>query len=410
MKVAINGVGIAGPTLAYWLRQSGHEVLLVEEAPQLRSGGFVVDFWGIGYDIAEKMGVIPRIRELGYQMEEVRLVDRRGRRTGGFRADVFRRLTQGRFTSVRRSDIAATIYGALAGDVETLFGDSVAKIDDDGRRVVVSFDHAAPREFDQVIGADGLHSRVRRLAFGRDTDVEVSLGYHVAAFEIQGYKARDELVYVGHGEPGRQVARFSMREDRTLFLFIFRDEYLPAGDTSGRLAQKQALARIYADVGWEGPEILAALEQVDEIYFDRVSQIRMSRWTNGRVALVGDAAACVSLMAGEGTGLAMAEAYVLAGELGESNGDPAAAFARYQERLMPFLRSKQDSAVKFASAFAPRTRLGLGFRNLVSRSLQLPFLAEFLIGRDLRDDFRLPDFNFQRLKAREAATPAVPRA
>jgi 2-polyprenyl-6-methoxyphenol hydroxylase-like FAD-dependent oxidoreductase len=137
------------------------------------------------------------------------------------------------------------------------------------------------------------------------------------------------------------------------------------------------------------------MQQVDDIYFDRVSQIRMDRWTKGRTALVGDAAACVSLMAGEGTGLAMAEAYVLAGELNDSKGDHVTAFARYQERLIPLLKEKQRAAVKFASAFAPRTRLGVAFRNIASRSLQLPVLAEFVVGRELRDDFVLPDYGFQ---------------
>jgi 2-polyprenyl-6-methoxyphenol hydroxylase-like FAD-dependent oxidoreductase len=165
MRVAINGAGIAGPTLAYWLRHSGHEVLLIEAAPQLRSGGYVIDFWGIGYDIAEKMGLIPRNRTLGYEIEEVRFVDQQGRKRGGFDLEVFRRMTGGRFTSLRRSDLAATLYGALDGTVETIFGDSVARIKDDGSCVQINFDHAAPREVDLVIGADGLHSRVRQLAF-----------------------------------------------------------------------------------------------------------------------------------------------------------------------------------------------------------------------------------------------------
>ena len=211
MRVIINGVGIAGPTLAYWLRKAGHDVLLVEAAPALRRGGYVVDFWGVGYDIAEKMGLIPRIRDLGYQGREVRLVDGRGRKSGGFSVDVFRRLIHDRFTTVRRSDLAMTIYGALDGRVETIFGDSVASIEEAGHCVRVGFDHAPPREADLVIGADGLHSRVRRLAFGTDAAFKVSLGYHVAAFEVEGYRPRDELVIVMHGVPGRQVSRFSAR-------------------------------------------------------------------------------------------------------------------------------------------------------------------------------------------------------
>ena len=394
MRIAINGAGIAGPTLAYWLRESGHEVLLIEESPQLRSGGYAIDFWGVGYDIAEKMGLLPRIRELGYQVRELRYVNRQSSKSGGFSVDVFRRMTNGRFTELRRSDLAATIYRALDGKVETIFGDSVARIEDEGNRVRIDFDHAAPREVDLLIGADGLHSRVRRLVFGPEAGFEVSLGYHVAAFEIEGYRPRDELVAVSHAVPGRQILRLSLRDDMTLFLFVFRDEYLTAESPSSEQECKSVLTNVFADVGWECPRILAAMEDIRGVYFDRVSQIRMDRWTKGRTALIGDAAACVSLVAGEGTGLAMAEAYVLAGELHGSGNNHIAAFSRYQERMMPFLKRKQESAVKFASSFAPRSAFGIAFRNHVSRLLRIPFIANFFIGRAVRDDIKLPDYRF----------------
>jgi len=394
MRIIINGAGIAGPTLAYWLRKSGHEVVLVEAAPQLRRGGYVLDFWGVGYDIADKMGLLPRIRELGYQVREVRFVDRHGHKRGGFSTEAIGRLVNGRFTTLRRSDLAATIYGALDGKVETIFSDSLASIEETGQCVRVGFDQAPPRQADLVVGADGLHSRVRRLVFGPDAGVEVSLGYHVAAFAVEGYRPRDELVYVSHGVPGRQVSRWSMRDDKTVFLFVFRDEYLPAASSSSEQEGKSVLAHVFADVGWECPRILAAMESVHSIYFDRVSQIRMDRWTKGRTALLGDAAACVSLLAGEGAGLAMAEAYVLAGELRNCGGDHQTAFARYQQRMMPFLKRKQRSAARFASSFAPKSTFGITFRNLVMRLMQLPFLVDFLFGRELRDEVKLPDYGF----------------
>jgi 2-polyprenyl-6-methoxyphenol hydroxylase-like FAD-dependent oxidoreductase len=154
------------------------------------------------------------------------------------------------------------------------------------------------------------------------------------------------------------------------------------------------LISVFADVGWEGPRILAALEHANSVYCDRVSQIRMDCWTKGRTALIGDAAACVSLLAGEGTGLAMAEAYVLAGELRACGGDHIAAFARYQERMMPLLKGKQESAVQFAGSFAPKSACGITFRNLVTRLLRIPFVADYFIGRALRDDVKLPDYGF----------------
>ena len=233
---------------------------------------------------------------------------------------------------------------------------------------------------------------MRNLVFGPESGVEASLGYHVAAFEVDGYFPRDELVYVGHGLPGRQISRISMREDKTLFLFVFRDEYLDGANPASNAERKTALAGIFADVGWEGPRILAAMEGAGEIYFDSVSQIRMTRWHQGRVGLIGDAAACVSLLAGEGTGLAIAQAYVLAGELQAANADYSVAFARYEQRMMPFLRAKQESAAAFASSFAPRTALGLHFRNVVSRLLTVRPVADYFIGRGLRDDLNMPAY------------------
>ncbi len=259
MRIVINGIGVAGPALGYWLSKSGHEVLLVEEAPKLRVGGYIIDFWGTGYDIAERMGLIGDIRALGYQMREVRFVDRRGRTRGGFDADVFRRMTNDRFTSVSRSDVSTAIYEAIDGKVETIFGDSVAHIEDNGEYVRVCFDHAAERKVDLVIGADGLHSRVRRLAFGPDSEFETPLGYHVAAFEANGYRAREELVYASHSLPGRQISRFSMRDDKTLFLFVFRDELMPRHEEP-----QTVLRRVFAGAGWEWPQIEAEIERASD--------------------------------------------------------------------------------------------------------------------------------------------------
>lgn len=392
MRIAINGAGIAGPTLAYWLERAGHDVLLVEAAPTLRTGGYVVDFWGVGYDIAERMGLLPRIRELGYQVREVRFVDRTGRKTGEFSAEVVARAMHGRFTSLRRSDLAATIYGALGGRVETLFSDSIAAIEERGQSVRISFDRSSPRDVDLVVGADGLHSRIRGLAFGRDRDFEVPLGYVVAAFEASAYWPRDELVYVTYGVPGRQISRFAMRGDRTLFLCVFREEYLRTPWPSTPEQRKAALNEIFAGLGWECRAALAAMEVARDLYFDRVSQVFMDRWTRGRTALIGDAASAVSLLAGEGTGLAMAQAYVLAGELHRGKQDYPAAFARYERGLMPFLRRKQATAHRFASSFAPRTSVGIRFRSLVAGLLRIPLVAETFLTRDLRDAVALPDY------------------
>lgn len=212
----------------------------------------------------------------------------------------------------------------------------------------------------------------------------------MAACVVDGYRPRDQLVYVTHSEPGRSVARFALRGDLTLFLFVFRSQQ--PRDLGELAACKALLHREYADTGWECPQILAALDGVDDVYFDVVSQIRLDRWSVGRTALVGDAAACVSLLAGEGTGLAMTQAYVLAGELQRADGDYRRAFDAYEARLRTFVESKQASAQKFLPVFATQTRLGIWFRHQVMRTMNLCPRADLLVGRSLRDDFELPDY------------------
>lgn len=392
MKVAINGAGIAGPTLAYWLQRSGHEPTLIEKAPHLRTGGYVVDFWGVGYSVAEQMGLLPQILAAGYAVQEVRVLDDRGRKVGGFSSDVFRRMTANRFTSLSRAELAAMIYRSLDNRVETIFGDSICAIEDCGSFVRVGFEGAAERNFDLVIGADGLHSAVRRLVFGPQSQFETPLGYRVAAFDVAGYRPRDELVYVTHNEPGRMIARFSLRGDHTMALFVFADSRMDSPEPRDTAEKKALLHRVFGNAKWESAQLLAAMQGVDDIYFDRVSQIRMAAWSKGRIMLLGDAACCVSFLAGEGAGLAMTEAYVLAGELSRAGRDYAAAVRGCEERLRPFIESKQKSARSFAAAFVPRTKQGVWFRNQMTKLLAIPALADLLVGRDVRDNFDLPDY------------------
>lgn len=392
MKIAISGAGVAGPTLAYWLRRTGHEPTLIEKAPHFRTGGYIIDFGLTGYTVAERMGIVPELRKAGYAVQELRFVDDRGRRVGGFSAERIRRMLKDRYTSLPRGDLAATIYQTIAGRVETLFGDSISAIEEYDAGVRVSFLRAAARDFDLVIGADGLHSAVRDLVFGPESRFEKRLGYHVAAFEVAGYRPRDELVYVCHGKPGWQAARFSLRDDRTLFLFVFVSERIAGPEPHGLDERKALLHRVFDGAGWECPQIFRAMDSVEDIYFDRASQIRMDAWSKGRVMLIGDAACCISLLGGEGAGLAMTEAYVLAGELHRAGPDYREAFRRHEERLRPFIERKQRSAQKFATAFAPKTRFGVWFRNLATKLMGIPLVAEFFLGRELRDDFELPEY------------------
>lgn len=403
MKVLISGAGIAGPTLAYWLLQYGFEPTIVEASPALRTGGYIIDFWGAGFDIAEKMGLLPEIGRAGYKLRELRVVNERGRRVAGFPVSAFFRMTKGRYASLPRSDLAAFIFHKIGHRAETIFGDTIEHIDQKPECVSVTFQRAGTRDFDLVIGADGLHSRVRELVFGPESKFEKYLGYKAAGFQVEGYTPREELVYVMYTQVGRQVGRFTMRDDRTLFLLTFADA-CPAVPPDAA-SQKALLRGRFGDSGWECPQILDAMDRSHDLYLDRVSQIHMAPeqgpsndgshrglWTRGRVSLVGDAAFCVSLLAGQGSALAMIAAYVLAGELHRANGNYAEAFARYEALFGPFVAAKQKAALRFAGSFAPKSKFSLFRRNRIFDLLAIPGIADLAIGRDLADKIALPDY------------------
>lgn len=388
MQVLISGAGIAGPTAAYWLLRGGHEVTLVERAAELRRGGYLVDFWGAGFDVADRMGIVPELRRRGYMMTEARAVNRGGRRVASLNPSAVMGSME-RYVSIARSDLAAVIYDALDGNAELVLGDTVRGLTDTGDGVRVTLESGQVREVDLVVGADGLHSRVRRLVFGPDEQFARYLGIVVAAFEGDGYRPRDELVAMMHAEVGFQALRLSLRDDRTLFLLTVRhDGFVPVDD---RAAQEALLRDGLADAGWEVPAILDRMRLADRFYFDSVSQVRMPSWSRGRVALVGDAAACPSFLAGQGSALAMVEAYTLAAELARTD-DHGEAFARYQARLAPLLRVKQDAAVGLGSAFAPKSSLQLFVRNVVMRLMAVPKVAGLAMGRSFRDKVALPPF------------------
>ena len=388
--VLISGAGIAGPTFAYWLREAGYAPTLLERAPAFRSGGYVIDFWGLGYDIAERMGLLPAIERAGYHAQAVRIVDDAGRCIAGFGTRVFDELTGSRYVTLARSDLSRLLFEKAGSEV--IFDDEIVALEQRSDCVTVQLRRGGERRFDLVIGADGLHSSVRRLVFGPQQGFEHHLGYAVAAFETSGYARRDENVYLMYGRPGRMVGRFALRDDRTLFIFIFVSgaDRWPATPA----AQKAKLRDVYGAAGWECPDILREVDRGAELYFDRVSQIRMDGWSRGRVALIGDAAFCVSLAAGQGSALAMISAYVLAGELARAEGRYQDAFAAYEARLRRYITAKQVGAERFAAAFAPRTAWGLWFRNQVVRAFALPGVARLAIGRDIADRLSLPDYRW----------------
>ena len=391
-KVLIVGTGIAGTTLAYWLARYGFEPTLVEQAEQLRTGGYVIDFWGLGYDVAEKMGILPALKEVALPFDGLKIVDEHGRRKGGFGRRAIRSMLGRRYLSILRSDLAKQIYGALGDGVRTIFGDTVTRLQQDEAGVLVGFRSGHFERFDLVFGAGGLHSPVRNLLFGAESNFEKFLGYYAASFAVDDYPYQDRHMFVSYSAPGKQVSRYTVRDGRTVFLFVFAAREKLSIPHANVRAQKQVLKDEFAGVGWECPDMLRRLDDNTEIYFDAVSQIRMGKWSRKRSTLVGDACACPSLLAGQGSALAMAGAYILAGELKLAEGNHQVAFANYERSLHPVIESKQLAAQKFATSFAPKTHFGIFLRNQVTRLMTIPFVADLAMGRMFRDSLSLPPY------------------
>lgn len=396
-RVLISGAGIAGPALAYWLERRGFEPTLVEHAPAPRGGGYMIDVWGTGWEAVKRMGLAARVRDTGYLMQGLSVVNRDGKQVARLDSSQYsetmsRSGQDGYFISILRGDLAQAIYAQIDGRVEALFDDSIETLHQDADGVDVTFRHAAPRRFDLVIGADGLHSRVRELAFGSESQYVHPLGYGTASFTIADYPHRSETRYVSYCAPGRQVARYALRDNRTAFFFVFVDR---DGQRTARIddtAARESLNAMYGDAGWECREILDAMRRSNDLYFDTVSQTRMDRWHTGRVVLLGDACFCPSLLAGEGSAFAMLGAYILAGELQQADGDPAIAFTRYHQRLQTFIQRKQKTAKRYGSWFAPATRFGVATRNIVTGLMNTPPLTGWLMRSMIRDQFAFPDY------------------
>lgn len=393
-SVLVSGAGIAGPTLVFWLKAAGFEPTLVEHAPALRTGGYVIDFWGLGYDVAQHMGLVSEINRIGYHVREMRIVNARGERIAGLGTNVLRELTGGRFVTLGRSNLSRLLFEKIKNDTEVIFGDEVVGLQQQPDCVQVEFKHGKQRLFDLVIGADGLHSNIRRLVFGSQDRFERQLGYIVAAFEVSGYRPRDDNVYVMYCEPRRMLGRFALNGDRTLFLFVFASGTDARSEILHLAVQKAILRTSFGDLPWETPRILAELDRTEDLYFDRVSQIKLPTWSQGRVALAGDAAFCVSLMAGQGGALAMTAAYVLAGELAKTGQRHEEAFRNYEGILRTFIESKQQVAARLASAFVPKTHWGLYLRNQLVKAAAIPGVARVSFGSDIIDALQLPDYRW----------------
>ncbi|WP_211339401.1 FAD-dependent monooxygenase [Nocardia mexicana] len=370
-RAVVSGAGIAGLATALRLHRSGWEVLVVERAPGRRSGGYLVNLLGYGYDAAERMGVLPALaaRDIGFFTSVIVAADGRARIT--VPAEVARAALAKRALSLFRSDIEAVLFEAVHAAVEIRFGTTVRAIDQAADGVEITLSDGTREHADLLVGADGLHSGVREIGFGPKADHLVDLRHMVGAFPLsrvpEAVPDGSSTTFIGLG---RTAAVINVGPERSSAFFTYR-----TGDPAGELAQGSAaaLSATFGDLGGSVPDALEQLRNdPGAVYFDSVSQIVMDRWSSGRVVLLGDAAWCVTPFAGYGAALALAGAGRLGDALDEHGDDVPAALTAWESGLRPEIRKRQALARRGASQFAPPTRVHLWMNDLMLRAMQLP--------------------------------------
>jgi len=372
--VLISGGGIAGPTLAYWLARHGFRPTVVERAAGPRSSGSPVDVRGPAVTVAERMGVLERIRRAGTEVTELTFVNAAGRRVGRINSGAIQRATGSGEVELPRGDLAAILQSAAREHAEFVYGDRITGLRQDARGVDVTFDHARPRRFDLVVGADGLHSGVRALAFGPEREFVEHLGIYVATAPLPGVENPRAVVL--HNAPGRLVAVHPSTGGALAF-FAFRSPEIADFDPGDTVQHKQLLADAFAGRGWRVPELLDQVRAAPDLYFDTVSRVNLRPWSRGRVALLGDAASCVSLFGG-GSTLAMTGAATLADALAEHPDDHGLALRRYEAVHRILVDPKLRNVERASTLLIPATRTGITARNLLTHLWPLGVAAGWL--------------------------------
>jgi len=365
MRVLISGGGIAGLTLAYWLHQYDIPSVIIEQARDIRRDGYAIDFFGTGYDVAERMSLIDRLRPQQIPLDHIAYVNKSGKQVAKLDIELMHTIMAGKYMGLMHWTLEETLYEALAGQVEVRFGRSLTSVVPGPDAVEVTFTDGTTESFDLLIGADGVHSLTRTLVFGPEEQYGRFLGYMVASYPLP------DRYNIGHAwkmyvEPGRLAGAYcSHHEGEILSFFMYQTaerEHLPREQRLSRLRQ------VFAGMGWITPQLLSDVPVPENIFMDAVIQIQMPTWHQGRIALVGDACGCPTLISGQGASLAMGGAYLLAEALHETAAYQE-AFRRYEQQMRPHIQAQQKNARSFAKSFLPGSLPGLLVQQMMMKVL-----------------------------------------
>lgn len=398
MRILVSGAGIAGSVLAYWLHRHGLCPVVVERttAPRVGLGGHAVDLFAPALEVVARMGLEAPVRQARTELDALALV-RPGKSTVEIAFDdLTPEFADDRHVEILRGELVTLLHDAVRDDVEHRFGDAIRSMRESSGGVEVGFDSGTTERFDLVLGADGLHSAVRRLTFGDADGIMRHLGGYLAVFSVPRHLALADRTTVYNGID-RVAAVYPVRQTgQARAVLVFRRSGPGPQDHHDVLTQQRFVRESYAGEGWVIPDLLDAMEHADDFYFDSVSQVRLDTWSRGRVGLVGDAGFAPGPAVGGGTTLAVVSAYVLARALAEAKGDHTVAFAAYQSQIRDYVRACRAAAPRALRNGIPSSRLHRAANTAALRLLpRLPGWAHRrLLSRGVShalSEFRLPD-------------------
>ena len=389
-KILISGAGISGLTLAWWLKKYGFKPTIIDKAPSRRLGGYIINFWGLGYDVLEKMNFIGEAKQYHIDLKKFMFVNRHGKKIGAINISKLRKIIDFRHFNFLRSDLEEILYNAIKDTIDIHFNKSIQKMKETNEKVDVLFDDGDTDSYDLVIGADGIHSNTRKFLFGSENNYEHFLGYSVASYTIDDFLDNEKMFYM-YGVPNKQAGIYSILNNKLVTLFFWkskRENY----HSLDILTKKQILIDEFKNIGWITNDLLDKMKETADFYLDSINQIKLEQWYKGRVVLVGDACQCVSLVTGQGSALGMAGSYILAGELNCSRKDYRKAFENYQNKLYPEVIRKQKMAQRFIKSLVPKRKTSIWFNNKISNLMLVPVISKWFIKKFLMENVELDDY------------------
>ncbi|MBB3950996.1 FAD-dependent monooxygenase [Aureimonas jatrophae] len=382
-RILVSGASVAGNTAAWWLGRLGHDVTVVERAPEFRDGGQNVDVRGVGREVLRRMGLERVALERGTGEEGTTWIDEHGEVVAAFVTDELPGDGPTAEMEILRGDLARLLFEPARERATFRFGDRIERIDDDGRQALVTFGSGARESFDLVVVAEGVGSHTRELVFPGENDPRW-MDLTIAYFTIPRVPDDNRMWRWYAATGGRSI---SLRPDNHGTTRASLTLQQPPGgeDTWDEDRQKRYLRERFADAGWQAERVLNGMDETPDFYFDVLRQVRLKRWRKGRVVLTGDAAWCATPLAGIGTTLAVTGAYVLAGEIGAGDDVPA-ALERYEAAMRPMVEDGQGVPKIGPRLLHPRSRLGVrllhGALGLASRPSVRDLAAKLFAGGD----------------------------